>query len=68
VAIRNWLPWRSEVVHGGEQGELPAWQKGGFGLVEQVEAVGLEAVVDQGEEGLAAGLLVERLADVGVDD
>ena len=49
-----------------EKGELPLGRERGFRLIEDVDTL-LETVHEEGQEGLAVGLLVERLAAVGAE-
>jgi hypothetical protein len=51
----------------GDQGQAARGRQRGLGLVEDVEAVGGEAVLGQREERLAVGLLVELDAAVERD-
>jgi len=53
-----------EIVDADERGHLTRGREGGFGFVEEVEAVAREAVFQERDEGLAVGLFVERFAAV----
>ena len=48
-----------EALHEDEHAHLAHRGERGLGLVEDVEAVAVEAVGEQGEEGFAVGLFVE---------
>jgi hypothetical protein len=51
-----------------EEGKLALWGEGGFGFVEEEEAVASELVLEEGEEGFAVRASVEALSSVGGQD
>ena len=56
------------VVDEDEEGELALGGEGGFGFVEEEEAGAAELMVEDGEEGLAVGAVVEGDAAVCIED
>ena len=57
-----------EIVEAGEDGELATGGERGFGFVKEVKSLAVESVEDEGKEGFAVGLLVERPVAVGWTD
>ncbi len=57
-----------EAIHEDQEAELALRGEGGFGLVEDVEAVAVNATGEKGEKSFAVGLRVERFAAVGMKD
>ena len=53
-----------EVVDAGEDAHLAGGRQGGFGFVEDVNALAAEAMQQEGKEGFAVGLLVQAFAAV----
>lgn len=56
------------VVDEDEEGELALRGEGGFGFVEEEEAVAGELVLEEGEEGFAVRASVEALSTIRLED